>query len=81
VNNIVPPGAQLYRYTFSEEQHILLCEHVKECRHNVLISYDDHPFIRSLYSNLRFRVMNTDMHCYQLNSKKVRELLIANYGV
>jgi site-specific DNA-adenine methylase len=77
VNNELAEGRWLYRHIFTEQQHVEFARHVRACSHKVLISYDDHPFIRSLYSGLT--IYHADPLRYQLNGKKGRELFIANY--
>lgn len=47
-------GAQLYRYSFTEDDHRRLAETLQSLYNcfpeaDILITYDDHPFIRSLY--------------------------------
>jgi hypothetical protein len=76
---VVPKGGQLYGQLFAHEQHASFAAHVKACPHKVLISYDDHPFIRALYAGPAFRICVTDPIRYQLSGKRTRELLIANY--
>jgi DNA adenine methylase len=78
-NNELPKSSWLYRHIFTEEQHALFAAHVKACPHKVLVSYDDHPFIRSLYANPTFRIFVTDPIRYQLKGKQTHELLIANH--
>jgi site-specific DNA-adenine methylase len=77
VNNELARGKWLYRHIFTEQQHVEFARHVRACSHKVLISYDDHSFIRSLYSGLN--IYSSDPIRYQLNGKKTRELFIANY--
>jgi site-specific DNA-adenine methylase len=79
INNEVPKSSWLYRFTFTEEQHVAFAMHVKECPHQVAISYADHPFVRALYADPRFRIFVTDPMRYQLSGKEVRELIITNY--
>jgi DNA adenine methylase len=79
VNNELPKGGRLYRHTFTEEQHIAFAQHVSECPHKVVISYDDHPFIHDLYAGRKFRIFVTEPVRYQLSRKEVRELIITNY--
>jgi site-specific DNA-adenine methylase len=79
INNEVPKSSWLYRYNFTAEQHVAFARHVTECPHKVVISHADHPFIRSLYSDPRFRIFVTNPMRYQLNGKNARELIITNY--
>lgn len=43
-------GSRLYRHNFEVEDHERLCKVIKECRHKVILSYDNHPKILSLYN-------------------------------
>jgi DNA adenine methylase len=79
VNNELPKSNWLYRHIFTEEQHASFAADVKSCPHRVLVSYDDHPFIRALYADPTFRICVTDPIRYPLHGKQTRELLIANY--
>jgi DNA adenine methylase len=79
VDNELPKGGLLYRHTFTEEQHIAFAQHVSECPHKIVISYDDHPFIHDLYADRKFRIFVTEPVRYQLSRKEVRELIITNY--
>jgi hypothetical protein len=62
---------------FTEEQHVAFASHIRACPHKVFITYDDPPFIHSLYSG--FNIHLTDPIRYQLNGHATRELLITNY--
>ncbi len=47
-------GAQLYRHSFTKEDHCRLAELLQDCycsfpAADVIITYDDHPYIRNLY--------------------------------
>lgn len=76
--------SKLYKDNFSKEDHILLAEHIKKCPHKVVISYDDHEFIRSLYSEKDgFRVYSENWtYCgTSLEKKEVgNELIIVNFS-
>lgn len=43
-------GPQLYRYSMDEEDHHLLAVLLRSCKADWVLSYDDHPEIRRLYS-------------------------------
>lgn len=43
-------GPALYKYAFSDDDHRRLARCLRESRARWLLSYDDHPFIRDLYS-------------------------------
>jgi len=42
-------GKDLYQFSFTDDQHKLLAQKLHETKHDWLLSYDDHPFIRYLY--------------------------------
>ena len=42
-------GGQLYKFNMSEDDHRRLATGLKGCRAQWVLSYDDHPFVRSLY--------------------------------
>lgn len=41
--------SKLYEFGFNEEDHYRFAKSVKECKHKVIISYDDHPLVRELF--------------------------------
>jgi len=80
VNTNLTPSSQLYQHNFTIDDHVLLAERVKNCKHRVCLSYDKHPLIRDLYKD--FRIIERDhTNCGTTNSTKQRvtELLILNY--
>jgi DNA adenine methylase len=80
-NNRVARGARQYRHIFTREQHAQFAQHVGACSHNVLVSYDDDPFIRNLYSGSGFRISPIRVR-YRMGDGRRRqgkELLISNY--
>lgn len=76
------PNSKLYKYGFTEEDHKILANNIKECKHNVLISYDSHPKIKELYTDDTFRINELSWK-YCGSSKKQKtlgtELVITNY--
>lgn len=73
-------GSQLYQHCFSEQDHVRLRDCIKDCKHKVLLSYDDCGFIRELYKDFNIREENWK-YCGSSMEKKAlgSELLIANY--
>ena len=43
-------GPQLYRYSMDQEDHAVLAMLLRKCRSEWVLSYDDHPEVRRLYS-------------------------------
>lgn len=86
-NTNLAPSSQLYKHNFTYEDHELLAEKVKSCKHKVLISYDDDEkgFIRSLYKN--FNLYKDEWtYCGSSSAvgqpktkRKGEELIIMNY--
>jgi DNA adenine methylase len=72
-------GGQLYQCAFSEEQHIDLCDILRN-RSNWLLSYDNHPRIRELYD---WAVIEDVSIKYTINNniEQCKELLIYPKGV
>lgn len=68
---------------FGLEHHILLSELLKNSKAAWMLSYGDHPFIRSLYKD--FRISEAETAYVGLNNMKshrsVCELIITNYAV
>lgn len=73
-------GSQLYEYCFTEQDHIDLYEAIKNCKHKVCVSYDNHDFIRDLYKDFNL-FDETWTYCGTSNEKKQKgkELIITNY--
>ncbi len=71
-------GQRFYEFSFEIEDHERLAEIVRSCKHKVLISYDDSPFIRSLYKGFNIHEASW-MYTVGANRRMGRELLIANY--
>lgn len=69
-------GKKLYRYHYNDEMHKILAEYILLKDFPWLISYDDHPKIRKLYSNKSYQQIYLD---YSVKtSRKGSELLISN---
>lgn len=54
LNTKLDKNSRLYRHNFENEDHKELCEHIKNCKHKVVLSYDDNPAIRKLYKGFNF---------------------------
>ena len=69
------PYRTYYRYPFKEKDHIRLATALKACSHKWVLSYDDVPEVRDLYSWAKIRQIKT---AYTLNSELVEanELII-----
>mgnify|MGYP001570469161 FL=1 len=78
-----PCGKQYYQHTFTEDDHVRLKDTLKGISGRFILSYDDHPTVRKLYS--RFRVTETEPVLYSMNnrqgvpSRRVGELVITNF--
>lgn len=74
--------SKLYRYGFSHQEHAQLMFDVLNCKHKVLMSYDDHPVIREFYSRKPFVISEAEWtYCGSSQKKKTvgKELIIKNY--
>ncbi|MCH8806651.1 MAG: DNA adenine methylase [Planctomycetes bacterium] len=49
----IAKGAQLYKHSMSEGDHARLARLLKDCKAHWVLSYDDHPLVRSLYPDAR----------------------------
>lgn len=69
-------GPKLYRHSYTDNQHQELAEFIREQGYPWLLSYDDHPRIRELYSNKRVQPIYLD---YKVKSnRRAQELVISN---
>jgi DNA adenine methylase len=76
---------QYYSHTFGEKDHIRLAELLHECKGQPVVSYYDHPFVRSLYNessweyHVKYSTISTGIRKKdkkQTRSKKTELLLI-----
>lgn len=80
-------NSKLYQHNFTEEDHIKLRDNIKKCKHKVLISYDNHEFIKDLYKN-DFNIYEEEWtysgtsssEGHSKNKTKGKELIITNYN-
>jgi DNA adenine methylase len=74
--------SQQYQHGFSEQDHHEFAETVKNCQHNVAITYDDCPLVRSLFQASDFWIEELQWaYAGTTSAEKTigRELLIMNY--
>ncbi len=71
---------KLYAYSFELDDHERFARLARECKHKLCISYDDHPYVRSLFKGFTI-IPQQWIYCGTSNSKKAvgKELLILNY--
>lgn len=50
-NTELAQNSRLYKFNFEVEDHERMAKLVKKCKHRVVISYDDHSYIRELYKD------------------------------
>jgi len=62
---------QLYRCYFNEKDHKDLCEEIISLKHDWLLSYDNTPEIKKMYSKFRKKNMHIQVP-YSINSHAVR---------
>jgi len=69
-------GGELYQHSFSDDDHERLAEVLGKSRHRWLLSYDDCPKIRELYSWATIETIDVN---YSINSARTKgEVLIRN---
>jgi site-specific DNA-adenine methylase len=68
----------LYCQKFGPVDHTALSVDVRACKHQVLLSYDDDPLVRSLYDGLTLYTVPAYYHMARQQGWR-RELLIMNY--
>lgn len=77
-NTELSKSNRLYEHSFELEDHIRLAEQLMECRHRVLLSYDDHPLIHRLYEG--WNIHRTEWTYVGMgDGRKGQELVITNY--
>lgn len=85
MNTELDLNSRLYKHNFEVEDHQRLCELIKACRHKVVLSYDDHPAVRSMYEGFRIHseswtYCGTSSAEGQSSTKqKGKELVIVNF--
>jgi DNA adenine methylase len=54
LNTKLDKNSRLYRCNFELDDHRELCEEIKDCKHKIILSYDDNIAIRRLYKGFNF---------------------------
>lgn len=82
VNTKLARTSQLYKHSFTLDDHLLLRDILLSCKHNLVISYDDDKdgLIRELYKDFNISEFN-HTYCGTTCKKKKsgKELLITNF--
>lgn len=84
-NTKLDKNSRLYKHNFEDNDHEELCDNIKNCKHKIILSYDDNPLIRKLYKN--FNIYKTSwIYCgtssaktHSKSKKTGKELIITNY--
>jgi DNA adenine methylase len=81
-----PRNSKLYGVNGSlhtEFDHIRFVETIRNCKHDWLVTYDDHPFIRDLFKDYYIHSWNLQYGMSQSNgSAKIgKEIIITNYKI
>lgn len=82
-------NSRLYRMNFEKHDHDELIENIKMCKHNVILSYDNHPYIYNLYKKNNFNIYEASWtysgtssvtsNGQPYNKKIGKEIIITNY--
>jgi DNA adenine methylase len=75
----VKAGPQLYRHALDTMDHARLADCLKSCRAAWVLSYDDHPLVRELYSWARIESVAVTYTCAEVREvvrRKNREVVI-----
>lgn len=72
-------GPKLYRYHYTERQHVELAQFLNPAGFRWIVSYDDHPFIRRNFGDQE--IIPIFLNYAVKQSRKASELLIANFRV
>lgn len=85
VNTELSTTSRLYKYNFEKEDHDRMAELVQKCKHKVVVSYDNHPYISELYKGLNlseteWTYCGTSSAEGQSDTKQIgKELIITNF--
>lgn len=69
-------GNRLYRYSYEKDQHQAIADLVIKAKYSWIVSYDNHPYIRGLFSGQR--IVPISLNYAVKESRKADELLISN---
>ena len=73
----VDKGEQLYKFSFGNKDHTRLLMALAKIRGKFVVSYDDHPAVRILYSD--YTIRETDIIYSIAGARKNHELIITNF--
>lgn len=74
-------GNDLYQFSMSDEDHIRLSRLLFHSRNPWLLSYDDSPFIRKLYSWASIKIFDYGVYSNRVHKPGQKELLITKKGL
>jgi DNA adenine methylase len=69
-------GHRLYRYSYERTQHQAVANLVANAKYSWIVSYDNHPYVRRLFSGQR--IVPISLNYAVKESRKADELLISN---
>lgn len=69
-----------YKYPMQDSDHFKLAESLKNCKHVWVLSYDNHPVIKELYSWAKIRMLKTRRR-NSIGKKSNREIIISNVPI
>jgi len=69
-------GHRLYRYSYERAQHQAVANLVANAKYSWIVSYDNHPYIRRLFSGQR--IVPISLNYAVKESRRADELLISN---
>lgn len=85
VNTEFSRCSKLYKYNFSVNDHNRLCDAIKCTKHKVVLSYDNHPYIKDLYKHCNVHLEEwtycgtSSADGSSKKKKKGQELIITNF--
>ncbi len=68
-----------YKFNFEEKDYIELAEHLKKLKGKFLMSLNDTPEIRRIFSSFNIKTLEMTYSSQRKAGKKYQELLISNY--
>lgn len=81
--NFDPPyvqkGDQLYKNSFTKEDHCRLSQQIKECKRKWILTYDDCELTRELYK--KYNCGNIDVNYSVNTTKKAKELIVFSKNI
>ncbi len=70
---------KLYRFNFAEADFVKLEERLRKVRGKFMLSLNDTPGVRELFSHFKFREVELPYTAQKIAGKRYRELFIANF--